>query len=392
MTSAEAPAIVGLGVAPLHPQSGRSAGQMALQAATAAIKDAGLQATDIDGIATMSRDRGLVVSFDEYGVDLCDPLYLGQSLGISTMRWSLDLASGADAFSAIQAAVHAFSAMACDNVLIVTTMKSRRRQFPQVPPFAGDRRFVAPYGLRRPVDFAALYAQRYMRERRFSSKLLGHVVLNNRRWASLTPGALQREPLTIEEYFDDRVVADPLRRLDCDTPVDGAYAFVLTRQASIPSMSSLGRSCLVERVRTGVGPGHGIESFWAELPSTAIHHTAHEFWEGLEIAPADAQLLQIYDGFSFLVPQWLEALEIVPTAGMEVFMAEHAASTDAFPRLNTFGGSLSHGRAHGANHIAEAIAQLAGRVSEPERATACDHVLVTFGGILSAAAMLLSRG
>src|SRR5690606_12136631 len=126
---------------------------------------------------------------------------------------------------------------------------------------------------------------------------------------------------------------------DCDMPVCGAVAFVLTR----------GDRALEAPHR----PVH--VAGWAgwQQPDAIFQHSRR--------ARADVQAAQLYDGFSTMLFEWLERLGwCAPDRGWRFFSEGHAAPGGTLP-INTFGGSLGEGRLHGAGHVREAVLQLRGQ-------------------------------
>ena len=57
---------------------------------------------------------------------------------------------------------------------------------------------------------------------------LGQIAINARHNAGLNPNAIYRDPMTLDDYLSVRMVSTPLCLYDCDVPVDGATAIVVS--------------------------------------------------------------------------------------------------------------------------------------------------------------------
>ena len=98
---------------------------------------------------------------------------------------------------------------------------------------------------------------------------------------------------------------------------------------------------------------------------------AAEMWSRTDLGPADVDLAELYDGFTFLTFAWLEALGFCGDgeAGPFVEGAARIALDGELP-LNTYGGQLSAGRMHGYWVLHEACLQLRGEAGERQVAEA----------------------
>jgi acetyl-CoA acetyltransferase len=205
----------------------------------------------------------------------------------------------------------------------------------------GPLEFLMPYGSLYPVN-AALMAQRYFFDSGTTREQLGGVAVNARRNAALNPIAVMRKSMSLDDYMNARMISTPLCLFDCDLPVDGSVAFVVSA---------------TERIRDASAPVF-IESFGS---SPGMNASAQMLWENTALTPDDVDIAQLYDGFSIFVPLWLEALGFCPRGGGGKFVAkaDHIARDGKLP-LSTGGGQLSAGRLHGFGHVYEACFQLRG--------------------------------
>ena len=106
-------------------------------------------------------------------------------------------------------------------------------------------------------------------------------------------------------------------------------------------------------LRDHVGHGH-----------TAPLQTAKKLWEGTDLTPADVDSVQLYDGFSIIVFQWLEALGFCGVGEAGPFVDDCNTRLGGSLPANTDGGACNVGRGHGDNFCIEATRQLRGQSGE----------------------------
>ena len=211
-------AIVGIGSTGFTRTNERSALALGLDAATRAIRDAGLRATDIDG----------VVAVAEPGAPT--PQMFASSLGLDTVtHWTRP---SPVVMFAIVDAVNAIYSGCADTVLVVSSML----RLPWASRSAANdpfRRHTGSAVPRVPEDIGlatayAAWASRYLHEYGVTREAWARIAVNGRTNALRNPLAAIHTPLTLDDYDAARMVREPLCMLDMDLPVDGADAFVLT--------------------------------------------------------------------------------------------------------------------------------------------------------------------
>jgi acetyl-CoA acetyltransferase len=237
------------------------------------------------------------------------------------------------------------------------------------------------------VNWLALVCRRHMALYGTTKEQLGWLAINSRRNAALNPLAVYREPMTMDDYLSARPVSSPLGLFDCDVPVDGSIAVVV----SPASYEGPSPSVRFEAIG-GAGAGGG----WfhrPDYPKMASVDAATQMWGRTELRPGDIDLAELYDGFTFLTFAWLEALGICGEgeAGPFVEGATRIALDGQMP-LNTYGGQLSAGRMHGYWVLHEACLQLRGQAGERQVAGSPEVAVVANGGGPIAGCMLLTRG
>jgi acetyl-CoA acetyltransferase len=216
---------------------------------------------------------------------------------------------------------------------------------------------------------------------------LGWLAVNSRRNAGLNPNAAYRDPLTLDEYLAARPISEPFGLYDCDVPVDGSIALVI-------SESSFAADGLSPAIRVEAYGGSSGEGGWdsrPDYPKMAATDAAAEMWSRTDLTPDDVDVAELYDGFTFLSLAWLEALGLCGEGESGPFVeGGHRIALDGNLPLNTYGGQLSAGRMHGYWVLHEAVLQL--RDQAGERQVANPQVaVVSAGGGPIAGCMLLTR-
>ena len=378
--------ISGIGISAIGRRTGTSALDLTEQSAAAAIADAGLTAADIDGIATMGDTL---------------PTEIAPRLGIGDVWLSeLDLGQGG-LLAPVMAAIEGVAAGEARHVLVYRTVKmmggSVMPQDGEAPQALGEMAPLITYHAYSAANWLAMHARRHMYLYGTTKEQLGWLAVNSRRNAGLNERAVYREPITLDDYLSARPVSDPFGLLDCDVPIDGSIAVVV----SIAEHASNTPHPAVRVAALGRAPLFGGWDRRADYPNMASVEAARDLWSRTDLGPRDVDVAELYDGFTFLTFAWLEALGLcgVGEAGPFVEGGTRIALDGELP-LNTYGGQLSAGRMHGYWVLHEACLQLrgeAGAVSGGEReaggrqVAAPEVALVSNGGGPLAGCMLLTR-
>jgi acetyl-CoA acetyltransferase len=220
---------------------------------------------------------------------------------------------------------------------------------------------------------------------------LGRIAINARTNAGLNPDAIYREPMTMDDYLGARMISEPLSLYDCDVPCDGATAVIVSRR---DAANSLPRHPLTVE---SVGPGMFERATWdqrRDITTMAAHDSAATLWEHTTLTPADVDMAQLYDGFSFLTVMWLEAMGFCEHGKVGQFLEDSddgsRIALDGSLPINTSGGQLSGGRLHGMGFLHEACVQLWGEGGDRQAPNTPEVVAVGVGGGPVAGSMLLS--
>lgn len=354
-------AITGIGMSEVSRGSSVSALRLTVDACRQALDHAGLRASDIDGLATYPGAVDNGSGFSPVGAH-----DLRLALDLRPTWYAATAMDSAGQLSAIFAAIHALAAGVVRHVLVFRTSAeaSARKRAKESMAWGGSGQRVAgmwqwavPFGAYSPAPWYALFAQRYMHEFGLTPQQLGAVAVNGRRMAALNPKAVYRAPLTLDDYLSSRIIASPLRLYDCDVPVDGSVALVLSRADAARDtrntpirVESMGGAFAAGGLRQPTD----LTSFGAEAAGTML-------WSRTDLTPRDVDVAQIYDGFSILTLHWLEALQLCKRGEAGEFVEGGGnIGLDGMLPMNTSGGQLSAGRLHGFGHLHEACVQLWG--------------------------------
>ncbi|MEX0666419.1 MAG: thiolase family protein [Acidimicrobiia bacterium] len=391
-------AITGLGQSAIGRNLERTNLDLTLEAVLAAIEDAGLARADIDGLATFpggalnARDAGRYASA---GVrDVQDALRL-------ELGWSHGGAEGPAPLGAVVAACLAIASGLARHVVVWRTVTESSQQGSgsraEVAHAAGlgnarvdgYRQWSIPFGAGSSANLLALYTQAHFDRYGTTREQLAQIALTDRANAADNPRAVFREPLSLDEYLGARMISTPLCLFDCDLPVDGATAVVVSHVDAAPDARR--PAAHVHAVGTAMRGRPSWDQF-DDLTTMAARDAAAHLWSRSDLTTADVDLAQLYDGFSFLALAWLEALGFCePGTGGEFVEGGKRIARDGDVPLNTCGGQLSAGRLHGFGLLHEACLQLRGD-SGDRQLDAPQTAVVANGGGPVAGCMLLTRG
>ena len=237
------------------------------------------------------------------------------------------------------------------------------------------------------ANWLAMHCQRHMDLYGTTKEQLGWLALTARNNAVLNPRAVYRDPITMEQYLSARPISTPFGLLDCDVPVDGSVAVIVSTadyydDAPQPPVR-------VEAIGGATGAGGWTQR--PDYPHMAANDAAAQMWSRTDLKPTDIDVAELYDGFTFLALAWLEALGICADGegGPFVEGGERIARDGVLP-LNTYGGQLSAGRMHGYWVLHEACQQLRGLAGDAQVADRPEVAVVTAGGGPIAGCMLLT--
>ncbi|MDP3893274.1 thiolase family protein, partial [Nocardioides sp.] len=363
------------------------------EACLAAIADAGLTRDDIDGLSTYP--GGDAVTSTGFGGP--GAAHMQDALRLN-LNWIDSGGEGAAQLGAIVTAAFAVASGAARHVLVYRTVTEstvqgaggrRLLNDTQEARASGWLQWLQPFGAVSAANWLALVAQRHFHEFGTTREQLGQIALTCRANAVLNERAVYRDPLSMEDYLSARMISSPLCLYDCDVPVDGSTAFVVSH------VDHAADAPWVPVHINAVGTAQRGRPSWdqyADMTSMFAQGAAEHLWSRTDLKPSDVDQVQLYDGFSIITLVWLEALGFCGRGEGGAFIegGSRIARTGELP-LNTHGGQLSEGRLHGFGHVWEACVQLRG-IGEHRQVGSPEVVAVANGGGPIAGAMLLTRG
>lgn len=359
----------------------KSALQLHAEAAHNALAHAHLAITDVDALFTT-------------GLDFMPNLLVAEYLGIQPRYSSSNSIGGSSFVAHVHEAVLALQAGQCSVALIThgETRRSNRKRgvSPRLThddPWFPDWQWEKPAGVVTPPPAYALAASRHMHEYGTTSEQLAEIAVAARAWASLNPRAHKRDSLTLEDVLASPWVVYPFHQLDCCLVTDAGGAVVLTttdraRDLGVPVIEILG---------SGVAQTHQIISQMPDLTTTPAKISGRRAFGEAGIIPADIDVAQLYDSFTYTVLVTLEDLGFCEKGeGGDFVTGQRTAPNGDFP-LNTSGGGLSytHPGMFGMFLLIEAARQLRGECGARQVEDAELAVVNGMGGYLSSAATLV---
>ncbi len=364
-------AIVGYGQTEVQRRSTRPLGSLQIEAVDKAIEDAGLTRADIDGVSTYPVLPGGGGRHRVDGLHVVTSDFVAEHMGIKS-RWlnNFDQSNGQVGASLIHAA-NAVAAGAADCVVVPRALHNPGGSYHFADELAADgpRQWTFPYGqVGAPADIAFTFSE-YMQRYGASKEEIGTLVVQVRKNVQRIPQAYWHgAPITLDDYMQARVVADPVSILDCDIPLDVAAAFVVTsaeRARDLPHKPVYVAGFVqVHQSRAAEQRGYGRRYLTLDERMESGLQSGKILWEMSGLKPSQVDVPQLYDGFSILTLLWLETLGFCPVGEAHNFIQDGAIDAGgSFPLLSG-GGNLGNGRAHGIAHIRECYLQLSGRAGE----------------------------
>ena len=365
----------------------RSQFQVAAEAVMAALANAGMSPQDVDGFASFSNDAN-------------EAALMQVALGVPQLRWMSMVwgGGGGGSCAAIAQAAAAIESGQAQTVVVYRGLcQGQSRRFGRFGEGRTHGNFVHPFGLFAPAQMLALQIRRHMHlHPQIREEHLGMVAVNARANANRNPRAIMHgKPMTLDDYFNSRYIAEPLRLFDCCLESDGGCAIVVTTRSRAQDAPTTPVRILA--AGHGSGPGWGSGPLGsqnmpqADYNSTNSRRMARELYAAAGVTPADIDTAQIYDHFSGMVLMALEEYGFCDVGGSGDFVAAgHIAWKSGKLPINTSGGQLSEAYVHGMNVAIEGVRQLRGEsTSQVEGARLC---LVTGGlGVSPTSALIIGR-
>lgn len=344
-------AIVGVGESKRSKNSGVTPLHMALDAARAAIADAGLEAKDIDGFMSYSEN------------DSCGPHQVSTYLGVRPRIVKEILGGGSSTELLIADAIGLIETGQANTVLIYRSMNGRSGVRMGGGGWSTDLlqnafdggSFIIPYGAGSPGQWFGMFATRHMHLNGLTQEHLGHVCTTFYDHAQLNPNAFfYGKPLTMEEYMQTAHLSSPFTKHDFCLESDEANAIIVTSAERAKDCKSKPVHIAGMAARQTVSHAH----YWKNVDEVASDYVAPELYKAAGISPDEIDVASIYDCFSWVVLRQLEAYGLAPKGEIGDFVAAGNLRIGGKLPTNTAGGMLSEGYTHGMNNVLEIVRQL----------------------------------
>jgi acetyl-CoA acetyltransferase len=359
-------ATFGIGRAP-----GYESIDLAARASLLALADAGLALSDVDALfIAQPHDTLAGLTFAEY-------------LGITPKITDNNRTGGSAFLLHLSHAALALDAGLCD-VALIAYGSNQASATGKLASTSRNSAYEAPYKPLRPISSYALAAARHMHQYGTTKRQLAAVAVAAREWARLNPEACAREPLSLDDVVNARMVSDPLGVRDCCLVTDGAAAIVMARADRAGHL----KRPPVHVLAAASAVTHADISSMPDLTVTGARQSGARAYAQAGVGPADVDVVQLYDAFTINTLLFLEDLGFCPKGEGGAFVEGGRIAPGGELPVNTNGGGLSccHPGMYGLFTLVESVRQLRGEAGERQIAGARLALAHANGGVLSSQA------
>ena len=348
------------------------------EAANQALMSAGIPKTSVDGLAVSS-----------FFLAPDNAVTLSEQFGLS-ISWAWQFSAGSagpvagviDALRAIEAGQSQYVLCLAGDLYSVDAHYRLMRNFNH-----SLHNYAAPHGFGGPNGLFGIVQRKYMETYALTAEQLGKLAVAQRYNALPNENAVFREPLTIDDYLNARVIADPIRLYDCVLPCAGAEAILLG------PLSGDGKGV---RVLSGYEQHNYPPGEVAPL-SGGWEVFKDRLYDDAGYGPEDMDFIENYDDYPIMTAIQLEDLGFCRKGEVGDFIDAHTFTFDGDVPLNTGGGQLSIGQAGaggGLMSVVEAARQIRGeagprQIAHSDRAVVSGYGMVGYGHGLSASAIVV---
>ena len=347
--------IAGIGTTDFCKDSRRSEHQLAVEAIIACLDDAGIGASEIDGMVTFTMDETSEVD-------------IRRELGCESLRYFSRVPfGGGGGCATVSHAAMAIRAGIAHSVVVYRSLNTASKvRFGSgrltPPPESGDQRWFTRLGLITPAARVGITARRYLHRYGLDDDAYAPFALTAREYAVTNPSAYYyKRPLSRDEYLSSPWISRPLRRFDCCQESDGAVALLVTTAERARDLKKKSAKILASAQNAGTEQ-FGLAQYWCEdiLELPEVEGLRQELRNQCGMEPREADVAMLYDHFTPLVALQLEQFGFCDDGEATSFAAEGNLRIDGSLPMNTHGGHLGEAYLHGMTHIGEALRQLRG--------------------------------
>jgi acetyl-CoA acetyltransferase len=342
-----------------------------------ALEDCGLKLADIDGVFCAATQVRM------------GPMALSEYLGIKPKVFDGTQIGGSSFMCHVAHAQAAIEHGLCEVALIAYGSTQRSVSRAAASPREINP-YESPYRPFMPPSAYAMAASRHMHQYGTTREQLAEVAVAARKWALLNPKAWEKEPLTIEQVLNARMVSYPFTVRDCCLVLDGGGAMILTSAARAKSL----KKKPVYVLGTGEALSHASISSMPDLTVTAAAVSGPKAFAMTGLKPADVDMVSLYDAFTITPIFFLEDLGFCPKGEGGRFVSNGAIAPGGKLPVNTSGGGLSycHPGMYGLLVMIEAVRQVRGECDK-RQVKDCEVALAHGnGGVLSSQCTVIFGG
>ena len=384
MTLRDKACVTGIGETAYMRGSPKTAFELQIESSLKAIADAGLTPKDIDGIIPIGLISGTADDFID-------------NFGLPDLRFSALIPhGGASPAMALQCAAAAIAGGVCNHVLITfgrnvsAAANKAGARIHAMPQFHFVTEFEYATGNIAPAQLYAPMARRHMELYGTTVEQFGEVAVACREHALLNDNAVMKKPITLEDHRNSRMIADPFRLLDCSLESDGGAAVVVS--AAERSGDLRHRKVYISGVATGHPDSPGAITQRPDMTSLGIGKAAPRAFQMAGVTPADIQVAEIYDCFTYAVIRQLEDMGFCAKGEGGPFVQGGRLKLGGALPTNTHGGLLSQAHVWGLNHIVELVRQLRGDAGRAQVKDAELGLVTGYGDMGDGALAIMRRG
>jgi acetyl-CoA acetyltransferase len=354
-------------------KSGRSAYDFAGEAFAMLLEATGVEKDRIDGLS-------VTVPLSECGNPFY-AVYTTEALGLSPNWLNYGGIGGCSATGGVARAMSAIRDGHCEIAVVLSGDAPSTQWGARYGAWRGE--FQDPVGILGPPAAFGLLMSRYEHQFGLKPEALGKIAITQREHALLNDNALPRfkKPLTMEDYLGSRMIADPLRLLDCVMFCDGGNAFLVTTEAMA---KKLGIDKTVRPTAYAEVTNFNGNQACPDVTENGFSELAPKVFAQSGLGPGDIGSFHPYDDFTIAVMMQLEEFGFCRRGeGCDYVLATDLSYQGDVP-LNTGGGQLSAGQpglASGGLNLAEAVRQMFGEAGERQVANSRTSLVTGIGVI-----------
>ena len=384
MTLRDKACVTGIGETAYMRGSPKTAFELQIESSLKAIADAGLTPKDIDGIIPIGLISGTADDFID-------------NFGLPDLRFSAVIPhGGASPAMALQCAAGAIAGGVCNHVLITfgrnvsAAANKAGARIHAMPQFHFVTEFEYAMGNIAPAQLYAPMARRHMELYGTTIEQFGEVAVACREHALLNDNAVMKKPITLDDHRNSRMIADPFRLLDCSLESDGGAAVVISASERAGDLRH--RKVYISGVATGHPDSPGAITQRPDMTSLGIGKAAPRAFQMAGVTPADIQVAEIYDCFTYAVIRQLEDMGFCAKGEGGPFVQGGRLKLGGALPTNTHGGLLSQAHVWGLNHIVELVRQLRGDAGRAQVKNVELGLVTGYGDMGDGALAIMRRG